>query len=86
MKQQRIRINLTQRLSPAARWSLAASVVAAVSIIAWALGRDRPIPAWISDGLVPALGWIYLALLCVAAVHLLRRRRSRTDETGEPKA
>lgn len=72
----RVRIDLFKRLSSAALYAVALSIVIAVVAAAWLAGRDDPVPAWISDGLVPALGWIYLALLVVAGAHVLRRRRA----------
>ena len=71
----RRRINLFRLLSPAARLALAAAVVVAVSLAAWWIGRDRPVPAWISAGLVPFLGWAYIVLALVALVSWWRRRR-----------
>jgi len=76
----RRRIDLFRLLSPAARTALALAVVAAVSLAAWWVGRDDPVPAWITKGLVPLLGWIWLALAAVAlASWWLRRRRARRD-------
>ena len=62
-----------RRLPPYLRYPLALSIVAAVSALAWYVGRDRPVPAWIQHGM-PALGWIYLALLAVVVVQRLIRR------------
>lgn len=76
----RRRIDLLRLLSPAARMVLALAVVAVVSLAAWWVGRDEPVPAWIATGLVPLLGWLWLALAAVAlASWWLRRRRARRD-------
>jgi hypothetical protein len=85
MAGRRIRIDLRRSLAPAARWGLALAIVAAVVLLAWHVGRDRPVPAWISDRLVPALGWIYLALVAVALVHLIRKRLARRRERAQEK-
>ena len=42
---------------------IALAVIAAVSALAWWVGRDDPIPIWIGDKLIPALGWIAIALV-----------------------
>lgn len=74
-----------RQLGTRMRLVIAIAVTSAAVAAAWILGRDDPVPSWISDGLVPALGWIYLALLVVAGVHVLRRRqalrRNKEDET-----
>jgi peptidoglycan/LPS O-acetylase OafA/YrhL len=79
----RIRVNLAARLPRWVRWTLALTIVAAVFMAAWVVGRDDPIPEWISRGLVPALGWAYLVLLAVAGVHLIRKRLARRSEGKE---
>ncbi|RDE51780.1 MAG: hypothetical protein DVS81_03910 [Candidatus Accumulibacter meliphilus] len=76
----RVRIDLHAAFSGPARWLIAALVTAAVVTLAWFVGRDDPVPDWISKGLVPALGWIYLVLLLVALVYWLRRRRTADKE------
>jgi peptidoglycan/LPS O-acetylase OafA/YrhL len=73
----RIRINLRKGLPAWIRYPLAIAIVAAISIGAWIVGRDRPTPAWISEGLVPALGWIYLVLVAIAVVHWIRKLRAK---------
>jgi len=75
-----VRIDLHAAFSGRARWLIAALITAAVVTLAWFVGRDDPVPDWISKGLVPALGWIYLAMLAVALVHWLRRRRTADKE------
>lgn len=70
----RIRVNLATRLPSWVRWALALAIVAGVFLAAWLSGRDEAVPEWISGGLVPALGWLYLVLLVVAGVHLVRKR------------
>lgn len=76
----RRRIDLRTLLPPAARWALAIAVIAAIGFAGWWTGRDQPVPAWISNGLVPWLGWIYIALAAVAAVSWWRRRRDASKQ------
>jgi hypothetical protein len=73
----RRRIDLFQRLGPAARAVLALAVIALVSAAAWWTGRDDPVPTWITARLVPALGWIWLALAGVALASSLASRWRR---------
>jgi hypothetical protein len=35
-------------------------IVAVVVIAAWLTGRGRPVPWWITRGIIPALGWVYI--------------------------
>jgi hypothetical protein len=80
----RRRIDLRQ-LPPAARTALALLVVAAVALAAWWLGRDDPVPAWISDRLVPLLGWAWLALAAVALfARWQQRRQAGRDAARRP--
>lgn len=76
----RRRIDLFRLLAPGARIALALVVIVAVALAAWWTGRDDPVPAWISDGLVPVLGWAYIVLALVALVSWWRRRSGRRDE------
>jgi hypothetical protein len=77
----RRRVDLFQLLSPAARAAVAVTLIVAVSLGAWWVGRDRPVPAWISDGLVPLLGWACIVLALLGLVSWWRRRRgARRDE------
>jgi hypothetical protein len=71
---QRRRVDLF-RLPAATRNALALAVVAVVVALAWWVGGDQPVPGWVSDGLIPALGWLVLALAAWRLVAWLRRRR-----------
>ena len=79
----RIRIDLRKGLSATARYTLAIAIVVAVSLVAWYVGRDNPTPPWISEGLVPALGWIYLVLVAIAAVYWVRQLRAKRARQKE---
>jgi hypothetical protein len=74
------RVDLFRLLTPVARWVLAIAVIVAIALAGWWTGRDRPVPAWISQGLVPWLGWAYLALVAVALVSWWRRRRASSQQ------
>jgi hypothetical protein len=80
----RIRIDLRRGLPAAARYALALVIVIGVSLAAWYVGRDDPTPRWIAEGLVPALGWIYLALLAIAAVYWIRQLKAKRARRKEP--
>lgn len=69
----RRRVDLS-RLAPRTRTALALAIVVAVSLAAWWSGRDDPVPPFITDVLVPALGWLWLALAAFALVAWWRRR------------
>jgi hypothetical protein len=59
------------------------AAVLVIVTIAWFVGRNRPTPDWIEHGLVPALGWVALALVAVVIVDFVlkaRRRRLQTDK------
>lgn len=64
-----------RRLPVWLQYLIALSVVALVGGAAWLVGRDRPVPLWITHYLVPALGAIYLLLLVARLVRWARRRR-----------
>jgi hypothetical protein len=78
----RQRVDLFRLLSPLARTALALAVVVAVSLAAWWTGRDDPVPPFITDVLVPLLGWLWLALAAFAFVSWWRRRRKGPHDAG----
>jgi hypothetical protein len=53
---------------------LALAVTAAVVVAAWLVAGDEPVPAWASERLVPALGWLVLLIAAGALVAWLWRR------------
>lgn len=71
----RKRIDLRGSMRAPARYAIAASITAVVALAAWWWGRDEPVPAWISEWLVPALGWTWLALAAAVAIYAVVRRR-----------
>jgi hypothetical protein len=44
------------------QWAIALLVVALVACLAWLVGRDDPVPGWISKEVIPAIAAVYLAL------------------------
>jgi uncharacterized membrane protein len=77
----RIRINLVAGLSAFWRYAVAITIVVAVSLAAWFVGRGAPTPPWITDWLVPALGWIYIVLFVIAAAYFVRKWLTRRHQT-----
>ena len=66
------------RLPAWLQYLIALSVVAVVVGAAWAVGRDDPVPGWITHYLIPALGWLYIVLVVyVLLFRLLRQRAGR---------
>lgn len=78
----RIRFDLRALPTPL-RYLLALGIVLLTVTLASHFGHDDPVPRWISDKLVPALGWIYLFLVSVAIAHQWRQRRKRTSSDGK---
>ena len=66
-------VNL-HRLPWPLKYGISLLVIAGVATAAWLVGRGRPVPPWITNWLVPSLGWIWLALAAVALAGALRRR------------
>ncbi|MFL5496199.1 MAG: hypothetical protein ACJ8DC_17575 [Gemmatimonadales bacterium] len=69
----RRRVDLRQ-LPPRQRYAIAIAVAAVVVALAWLVGRNRPVPPWVTGYLVPALGIAYLILTAVAVIDRIRRR------------
>ena len=64
------------RTLPAWLYYIVALVVTvAIMIVAWIVGRDRPIPDWIENYLIPSLGWVFLLFLAVAIIGWLLKKR-----------
>ena len=69
----RMRVNL-RTLPVWLQYVISLSAVALVVTAAWIVGRDRPIPFWITHYLIPILGWTYIALLVFLAIRWFARR------------
>ena len=78
----RARVDLRRSMPRWALFALSAAVIAAVAGAAWWIGRDQPVPAWITRYLVPSLGWIYIGLAVVALAGYWQRRRARRRTGG----
>lgn len=77
----RTRVDLRRSLPPWLILLLGAAIAVGVALLAWWVGRDDPAPTWITERLVPALGWVYIALALVALVSWWRRRaHGRAEE------
>lgn len=63
-----------RRLPSWLQYLISLSVVALVVGAAWFVGRDEPIPRWISHFLIPGLGVLYI-ILVVAALAGGRRKK-----------
>lgn len=77
----RTKVDLRGSLPPWLTLLLGLAIAAGVAVVAWMVGQDEPVPEWIREGLVPALGWIYLGLVVIALVGWWRRRRSGASPT-----
>lgn len=64
-----------RRIPSWVQWMLSLSIVVFVSLAAWLVGRDQPIPAWINSALIPGLGWLYIGVFIILGVGLLKRWR-----------
>ncbi len=69
------------RLPPWLQTLIALAVVALVAGLAWWVRRDQPPAAWITDRIVPVLGWLFILLAVIAAVAGWRRRRTNRHPT-----
>jgi hypothetical protein len=66
------RIHVNLRRLP--RWlvmTVAVAIVVAITLLAWQVGKDEPNPEWVTEGLNPALGWLWLVLALIALVYKL---------------
>jgi hypothetical protein len=63
-----------RRLPAWQRYLISLVVIAAVSAIAWVVGRNQPVPGWITTYLIPLLGWAYIVLVLFVVAMWLRRR------------
>lgn len=59
------------------KYLVSLAIIAVVVCAAWLVGGDRPAPGWIVDRLIPALGWVYLALCVYVVIYYAARRLRR---------
>lgn len=69
-----------KRLPVRLQYIIALTVVAIVVTEAWMVGRDQAIPGWITNYLVPILGWSYVVLLVLAICYRFFKQKRRTDQ------
>lgn len=50
------------------QYAIAFSALAVVVTAAWLIGKDQPVPSWLTIKIIPALGWIYIVLFVVAMI------------------
>ena len=70
MKQQ---VNI-RKLSTWREYLIAVLVTSVIVAVAWFVGRDQPTPAWISNYLIPGLGWLGLILIIIVIFDWIRKR------------
>lgn len=56
------------------KYLISLTVIALVVGLAMIFGGGRPAPNWILHGLIPVLGWIYLALVAYLIIYYAVRR------------
>lgn len=67
-----------RRLPVWLQYLVALSVIAVVAAAAWLVGRDRPVPHWVTHGIIPVLGWVYIAFAAYWVVSRILRWRRRS--------
>ncbi len=81
----RIRVDFRQIQPVWLRYLIAIAVVAGVVGLAWRVGGDEPVPAWVSDYLVPALGWAAIVVFAagITLIAIVRRQAGRKGDAGD---
>lgn len=72
------RIDL-RRLPTWLQYFVSIGVVVFVVLLAWRVGKDDPIPSWVSEWFVPALAWVLLGLVIVAVIGSLAERKRKKE-------
>ena len=62
------------------QYGISLLVVLVVVVIAWMVGKDDPAPPWLSEVVVPNLGWVYLGLLAIVIVDRIRRHKAKNKK------
>jgi len=52
-------------------------VVIPIATLGWIVGKDEPVPAWITEILVPVLSIVALVFMVILVVDWIRRRARR---------
>jgi hypothetical protein len=56
------------------KYLISLTVIALVVAAARIFGSGKPAPNWILHGLIPVLGWLYLALVAYLIIYYVVRR------------
>jgi hypothetical protein len=78
----RIHVNL-RRLPKWAVTLIALTVVIAITLAAWHVGKDEPNPEWVTKKLNPVLGWLWLMLAVIALFYKLsnwKKKKQNRDK------
>jgi hypothetical protein len=60
------------------QYLISLTVIAIVSFTAWIVGHNKPNPTWITNYLIPILGWLYIVLFTyVIGSRIVRRVRNK---------
>lgn len=54
------------------RYTITLILMTLIAIAGYIIGRDRPVPPWIDQHLVPGLGWFGLALIAIVFIDWLK--------------
>jgi heme A synthase len=50
------------------QYVISLTVVAVVAAAAWVIGKDQPVPNWLTTKMIPALGWVYIGLFTTVMI------------------
>jgi hypothetical protein len=56
------------------QYTIASVIMAVIATVGYFVGRDQPVPPWIEDFLIPALGVLGLIGIVLIVVDWLRQR------------
>ncbi len=57
------------------QYTIALSVTAIIVTAAWLVGRNQPVPTWLTTHLIPALGWLYIVLFSYVIIIRLFKKK-----------
>lgn len=60
-----------KKLSVWIQYTIALSVTAIIVTVGWFVGRNQPVPTWLTTYLIPVLGWLYIVLLSYVIISRL---------------
>jgi len=59
------------------QYAIAVAVMVPIATLGWIVGKDNPVPAWITELLIPVLSVIALIFMGILVVDWVRRRTRR---------